>query len=86
METLEQIRNRHKREVGETKDRAYREERALRKRQKGELRAALDALAMMRMTQTEACKLFGTKISTLNQLIRRERIFWPVKAQGRRPQ
>jgi hypothetical protein len=60
--------------------------REMRKRHRAERLAAVKALADMRITQSQAAKLWGLSLTGLNNIIQREGIFWPVKAQGRRPQ
>ncbi len=53
-------------------------------RHRRERRAMVVTLAESRLTQTEAAKLLGIKLTRLNNYIHRNGIFWPVVKQGQR--
>jgi transcriptional regulator with GAF, ATPase, and Fis domain len=44
----------------------------------------LQGLANLRITQTDAARMMGMSRQHLNQLIKTHKIFWAVKAQGRK--
>lgn len=54
------------------------------RRHKRERRKMVEALAAKRITQSQAASEVNTTLTCLNNYIRRNRIFWPVKRQGRR--
>ena len=45
-------------------------------------RAIVERKAQERKTQTEAARELGVSLTCLNNIIKRERIDWPVKKQG----
>lgn len=55
----------------------------MKARHRAERRALVEKMAKERMTQTQAARRLGVKLTHLNNLIRREGIFWPVVRQGR---
>lgn len=57
---------------------------AMRRRHKEELRNLVEGEAERRITQTQAARNLGTTLQNLNNIIQREGIYWPVKAQGKR--
>lgn len=55
------------------------------KRHKAERRALVEYWAKRRVTQTFAAKKLGMKLSNLHGFVKRNKIHWPVKAQGSGP-
>lgn len=82
MITLKELRARHRAELTAHRAAAKISEHEIRKRHERDLRLVLTSLADLRITQTEACAVFGTHLATLNQLLIRNGVFWPVKKQG----
>lgn len=53
-------------------------------RHERERRDLIAAMAARRITQAQAAPKLNVTRTYLNQLIRRHRVFWPVKKQGQR--
>lgn len=47
-------------------------------------RAMIERCASAGMTQTDAARELGVSLTCLNNIVRREKIDWPVKRQGRK--
>lgn len=57
---------------------------AIRKRHLAEIRAAYQAQSDAHITQTEAARRLGVKLTALNAYITRHGINWQCKQQGRK--
>ena len=55
----------------------------MRARHRREIATAISDQAALRITQTAAAKHLGVSMNTLNNIIVRNGLFWPVKRQGR---
>lgn len=53
-------------------------------RHRKERRQVVEGMAAERLTQTQAAKRLGIKLTRLNNYIHRAGIFWPVIRQGPR--
>jgi len=56
----------------------------MRARHKREAIDQIETMAARRITQTEAAKILDVSLTCLNNIIQRNRIFWPVIRQGRK--
>jgi len=84
-ETLPQMKDRHRQERDDLRDQMDALERRLRKRHREERLALVQHMAQReRLTQTQAARRLGVSLTCLNNIVCREGVFWPVKAQGRR--
>ena len=84
LETIPEMRARHKREAIDQIELFARLRITQAERHKMEVLDRVERLAQSRITQTEAAKILDVSRACINNIIQRNRIFWPVIRQGRK--